>query len=224
MPSILILAATKPEISGLIKYFRTPLDTFFKYNKSQIFMTATGVGSVNAALKTGILLSKYQFSQVFMFGCCGSYHNNIATGDVIMATGEINGDLGVGYADTWQDPKNFPFAFINKQNKSYINQYPCNSFDYRKFKVDYNIHTGVLLTVSTVSGDKNYAAQLKNRFDAIAENMEGAASAQVCVYFDVPFTEIRGISNIAGDRNKNNWNIELACCNSQDLLIKLLSE
>ena len=52
--------------------------------------------------------------------------------------------------------------------------------------------------------------------------MEGAAIAQLCALYNVPFLEIRGISNIAGIRDKRKWNLKLASQNSQTAALEAI--
>jgi futalosine hydrolase len=40
--------------------------------------------------------------------------------------------------------------------------------------------------------------------------MEGAAAAHVCALYGVPFLEVRGISNLVGDRDRQSWQVEEA--------------
>ncbi len=61
-----------------------------------------------------------------------------------------------------------------------------------------------------VSGDPETAADRFRSYGALAENMEGSAVAQVCLLFDAPFLEWRGISNIAGVRDKDRWDFPKA--------------
>ena len=53
--------------------------------------------------------------------------------------------------------------------------------------------------------------------------MEGAAIAQVCAIYNIPVFEIRGISNIAGIRDKRRWNLSLASENCQKAGMELIS-
>ena len=76
----------------------------------------------------------------------------------------------------------------------------------RRFRVQY----GPSLTVGMVSGDMDTADARFRSFHAQAENMEGSAIAQTCLLFDVPFLEFRGISNMAGVRDKVKWNLHAA--------------
>jgi len=52
--------------------------------------------------------------------------------------------------------------------------------------------------------------------------MEGAAVAQVCQQYKVPFLEIRGVSNMVEDRNLQNWDLAGAAENAQQALVALL--
>ena len=79
----------------------------------------------------------------------------------------------------------------------------------------FRITHGASLTVSLVSGDAKTARKRYERYRAMVESMEGSAIAQTCFRYEVPLLECRGISNMAGDRNKARWKLELAairCC------------
>jgi futalosine hydrolase len=87
------------------------------------------------------------------------------------------------------------------------------------FRVSY----GPSLTVSLASGDAAVAQERFLRYQALAENMEGSAVAQAGLRFAIPVLECRGISNLAGDRDKSHWRLELAVAHSQAVVRRLLS-
>jgi futalosine hydrolase len=66
------------------------------------------------------------------------------------------------------------------------------------------------LTVVGVSADFHQARARSDRFSANVENMEGYAAALCGLRYNIPVGEVRGISNIAGDRDKFSWNLALA--------------
>jgi futalosine hydrolase len=88
------------------------------------------------------------------------------------------------------------------------------------FRVQY----GPSLTVGMVSGDVQTADARFRRFGALAENMEGSAIAQTCLLFDVPFLEFRGISNMAGVRDKARWVLDAATEHCTAVIIHLLDK
>jgi futalosine hydrolase len=72
------------------------------------------------------------------------------------------------------------------------------------------VHAGPCLTSSQITGRQADADALYERWGALAESMEGAAAAHMCALYGVPFLEIRGISNLVGDRDRGAWQVERA--------------
>jgi futalosine hydrolase len=69
---------------------------------------------------------------------------------------------------------------------------------------------GPCITASQVTGVTSEAEELGARWEALAESMEGAAAAHVCALYGVPFLEVRGISNLVGDRDRARWQVRRA--------------
>lgn len=72
------------------------------------------------------------------------------------------------------------------------------------------VHAGPCVTSSQATGRQAEADALYLRWGALAESMEGAAAAHICALYGVPFLEIRGISNLVGDRDRGAWQVERA--------------
>ena len=51
---------------------------------------------------------------------------------------------------------------------------------------------------------------------------EGAAVAHICARYGVPMIEIRGISNLTGERDMKKWNIPLAVSNCNKAVSELV--
>ena len=66
------------------------------------------------------------------------------------------------------------------------------------------------MTASQVTGVAAEAEELAERWEAVAESMEGAAAAHVCALYGMPFLEVRGISNLVGDRDRAPWQVRRA--------------
>jgi futalosine hydrolase len=78
----------------------------------------------------------------------------------------------------------------------------------------------MLLTVCAASADETDASDKLKKFpDAAAEDMEAWSVAMACCLNDTPLTVIRGISNVAGVRDKTRWNIEGALTAVADVLL-----
>jgi futalosine hydrolase len=67
---------------------------------------------------------------------------------------------------------------------------------------------GTILTVSTVTGTAATTRAMSSRFpDALAEAMEGAGVAEAARQYDVPYAEVRCISNLVGPRDRMAWRV-----------------
>jgi futalosine hydrolase len=80
------------------------------------------------------------------------------------------------------------------------------------------------VTVSTCSGSSRAGAELSRRTGGICENMEGAAAAQICAMHDLPFLELRGISNMVEDRDLSTWDLRRGAEAAQQAILHLLAE
>ncbi len=72
------------------------------------------------------------------------------------------------------------------------------------------VFAGPCITASQVTGVTAEAKELAERWEALAESMEGAAAAHICALYGVPFLEVRGISNLVGDRDRAHWQVRRA--------------
>jgi futalosine hydrolase len=80
------------------------------------------------------------------------------------------------------------------------------------------------ITVNMVSGNEQTIARLTARYAATTESMEGAALHYVCLMEQVPFAQVRCISNYIEPRNRNAWDIPLAVGNLNNWLVKFVEK
>lgn len=75
-----------------------------------------------------------------------------------------------------------------------------------------NVAIGDFITVSTITAAPEHANHLFKAFNhPCMESMEGAASAHIAKLYNIDFIEVRAGSNLVGERDKDKWNIPLAC-------------
>ena len=168
-----------------------------------------GFGMIAAAARTAELLAHHRPDRVFLCGIAGSIGSTLQVGDAT-AFSEV-ACYGIG-AGTGVDHKT--------ANDMGWNQWPG---------IHDVIHLGTakgpkrLLTVAAAS---NSIADVQLRVDrfpgAVAEDMEGFAVAMACQLADKPLTIVRGVSNIAGDRDTSNWEIASALTSAAELLVRVL--
>lgn len=208
----------------IVKTLRIGERVFYKGNikKSPIVVCICGIGKANAASSTTLLIERFKPSLVYILGIGGAYPlSKLKVGDIVLATKEIYVDEGLHTQSGFKtmDVLNLPLAIIN--NKKFYNEFPMFI---PKHLQDYKIK-GIFATVSMCSGVLKNAKIIKKKFNAICENMEGAAIAHICLVYGLKAVEIRAISNIIEDRKLfsiNKDDILLAAKNVQEFFLENL--
>jgi len=204
-------------------------------NKTRVALVIGGVGKVNTAHAVTLALSLTKPERIVMVGCAGAYrHMGAKIGDVVLVEKEIYGDEGAITQNGWRSIEEMNLPTVKKKNKIYYHIFPLDETlvaeiqsKYRKRKrkreMDFKLRRGIAITVSVCSKSNKRAEEMEALYPkAICESMEGAAAAQVAFLHNIPFFEIRGISNIVGDRDFQNWNIPLSVNNAQEILLLIL--
>lgn len=172
---------------------------FFKghLNNTVVALSVCGMGKANAAHGAALLFDRFKPSRVFVLGVAGAYPSRgLEIGDIAVGECEIYGDEGL-LTDTGiqtMDALHLPLASVGTKN--YYNEFPLFIPEIIKC----HQHKGAFVTVSACTGSMKAGDEISRRFNAICENMEGAAVAHIGVLNNIPVTEIRGISNIIEDR------------------------
>jgi futalosine hydrolase len=78
------------------------------------------------------------------------------------------------------------------------------------------------LTVNEITTRKERIAQLINLYNPTIESMEGAALHYVCNDLNIPYLQIRGLSNYIGERDKSKWKIKEAVENANKILVEIV--
>jgi futalosine hydrolase len=193
---ILVTAATSGELQ-------------FIHTNSNVTVANTGTGIVATTYRlTRLLNSKYDL--VLNIGIAGSFSDSLAIGEVVTVYSETFGDFGVAvnegfftcFEENIVDPDMFPFTkgHLVSTNAAAIAR---------------DLSTPLVkgVTNNTVSGETGLIKRMKAKFSPDIETMEGAAFFYVCTVENVPFAEIRSISNTVSPRDKSKWNIPLAIRN-----------
>ncbi|QWR76591.1 futalosine hydrolase [Candidatus Magnetomonas plexicatena] len=199
-------------------------------NSNKVVCIETQMGKVNAACESALAIKEYAPDVVISTGIGGAYPDtDLNVGDVAVATCEIYGDEGVLLKDGFLDTFQMGIPLLKRGKKLFFNEFDMDtSITQRAYKIisdgltGHVVKKGNFLTVSSCTGDSERAVMLKNKHSVICENMEGAAVAHVCAKLGVPVVEIRGVSNIVSDRDKERWDMALAVKNCSLAVILLL--
>ncbi|MCK5543509.1 MAG: futalosine hydrolase [Desulfobacterales bacterium] len=229
---ILLISATKKEISELLKISEIKSETTSasnktivsaKLNKTCYDLLITGPSIINAAHALTIVLEKNRPKIIIQAGYAGIFkESNLLTGDIVIATEERYIHTGVESSSNNITPDDLPFELIDKtpSTKSGI-YYFSKKYTDQAYQIltksnlakECSISKGLVITVSTITSTQKTTTHLYKAFSPLMEAMEGAALAHVASLYKVLFLEIRSGSNYVGERDKKKWNTSLASKN-----------
>ena len=188
----------------------------------------TGMGPASTAISLTRALERVRPAAVLMVGCGGSYPGSgLDTGALALASEEIFGDLGTITPEGFLPLENMaipatppPVQRILLQSE--LLQATSELLARAAKTAATPLRWGRFVTVSTCSGTPRLSAELEKRTAGICESMEGASAAQACACYQVPFLELRGISNPTGSRDPAQWDIEHGSATAQWGLTQIL--
>jgi len=238
MKPIVIIAAVQQEIELLekaLEYSGRVTAGGYEYVEGtignvRVVVCAGGAGKVNAAAATAVMIDRYLPQLVINIGCAGAYSSSgLSIGNLVVASEEVLADEGVIVSDGWKDLRYMNLPSIAQGGLNCYNVLPLSRHASEK-AMQLADNYGVFLmrgrsaTVSTCSGSCHYGVELSQRWNALIENMEGAAVAQVCLRCGIDCLEIRGISNLVEERDLKTWNIPRAVEAAQRFVLKYIEE
>ena len=230
-PQLLLVCATATEAEPLVSALAatSPIDVGWGnavstvWRHRRLVVAELGVGKVNTAAGLALLLRGLRPARVLQFGIGGAFAGSfIGVGRVAVASAELHTDTGAGEGPGWQDMRALGFPLIAGVEPVY-NEVPTDA----RWSAEVAAAAAAPLlrfaTSERVTADLTSADALEKRFDVAVESMEGAAAAQVCLALGVPFAELRGISNVVGERDKRAWDVRGAVWAAHKAVLAVLS-
>lgn len=194
-----------------------------KIGGQPVTLVTTGIGAVNAAHALTCYLQEQRPRRVVQVGVGGAYPESGArVGDLALASEEYYGDLGVRTPTGWQDSELMGIPVLEK-GRSYFNRFPTDEqWVQRAAAALPEAYIGPFVTVQECAGTDELGVERGRRFGALCENMEGAAAAHLCTLYEVPFAELRAMSNIVEQRTPEQWDLPQAAARAQAAVQQLL--
>ena len=180
--------------------------------RSHLPVLVTGVGAVNAACALTRFLEREGAQAIVSCGIGGAYPDaGLPVASAVWAESECYGDLGAASDDGFLDMRALGFPVIAGPEPVY-NRLPLLIRPHGK--------AAAFITVNTCTGDEAKARAIVARTGGEVESMEGAAIAHVAALYGIPCGEIRGISNVAGRRDRAAWRVKEAAASAQEALLE----
>ncbi|RAL24130.1 futalosine hydrolase [Thermoflavimicrobium daqui] len=176
-------------------------------NEDQFDVMVAGVGSVAAAISTVSVLHTSQYDLVINAGIAGGFMDQAEVGSVVVADKVVAADLGAQTPEGFLSLDELGFG----SSTIHLDQNKVRQVAEALQAAGLPVATGSILTLSTVTGTAATATALASRVQgAVAEAMEGFGIASAAQHYQIPFLEIRTISNPVGPRNRAAWRIDKA--------------
>lgn len=210
-------AGSKPFVEGML-------------GGNAVVLCVGGMGKVNAAHAATLAIERYRPEALIIFGIGGAYPSSGARmGDIALAQQEIAGDEGVLTHEGFRDTEYIGIPLLKLSSAGIYNTYPADGHLLEKASgvlasapAAGTPRVGTFVTLSTCTGTDSRARELEQRYNGLCENMEGAAAAHVALSHQIPWLEVRGISNIVGYRDLATWDIPRAARAAQHAVARIV--
>ena len=169
--------------------------TFYEgvFHGKEVVLCKSGVGKVNAAVTTQILIDTFGVDSILFTGVAGALHPDLNIGDIVVSTVCKQHDMDVRALG-------FERGVIPYQERSTFEAAPdlvekAREACERLFQGRYRL--GAVLSGDQFVASRELVQELCETMDGACTEMEGAAVAQVCDMHRVPFVVIRSMSDRA---------------------------
>ena len=143
---------------------------------------------------------------IIQAGIGGSFKEAYPPESIVLVKEEVFADLGAidneGFSDIFDlglaGSNDFPFTermLVNPQ----INRWERYSLPFVRGA-----------TINCISSTPEQVRSITQKYDPDVESMEGAALHYTCLMEEIPFIQLRSISNFAGVRDKRHWKMKEA--------------
>jgi futalosine hydrolase len=203
---ILLIASTAFEIEP------------FTSAHSQVDVLITGVGVPSTIYHLQKRIHQVDYDLIIQAGIAGSFDRDTLLGSVVLVSQDCFADLGIEEKENYTPVFNTQFA--DKNEFPFTKGWLMNVDDNLKYS---DLPKSKAITVNKVSDSELQKQQFVKTFNADIETMEGAALHYVCLQEQVPFLQIRSISNLIGERDKTKWKMKEAIENLNKQLTTLIN-
>lgn len=200
---IAVIAAEEQELAGLEEFLQGarreagPAGCEFLKGyaeQTQVVAMRCGIGKVNAAVGTQVLIDTCHPQALVNIGAAGALAPGLKIYDIVVSRDTVQHDMdvsGLGYAP----------GIIPDQQESYFPADPelVRLAQQAGEAEGLRIHTGRIASGDLFVAGEEQRQRIYREFGAICAEMEGAAVAHTCWRNQVPYVVIRAMSDTAGE-------------------------
>lgn len=196
-----IICAMAIEVEGILGLMENKEEikkagaTFTKgtVHGKDVVVTECGIGKVNAALTTQVMIDTFSPAAIINSGVAGALSEKLRVGDVVISTDAVEHDYDT---TAFGDPMGL-ICFAHEQR---VDMPADKELTDALMKACQNLEDTTVLSGRIATGDQfisdtDKRLQLGKDFDALACEMEGGAVGHACYRNKVPFAILRCISD-----------------------------
>ncbi len=174
-----------------------------KIGNQKIILVKSGVGKVNAARTTQIMIDKFDIDYIINIGSAGSINDEIKYGDIVIGKFVLQHDFDI---TAFGHEKGY-ISNIGVKLESNTKLIKRCEYVIKNMKEDsYKCVVGTIATGDIFCTSKKMKDKIRTKFNADCVEMEGAAIAQVAYLSNTPFIIIRSISDSPNEENQIDFN------------------
>ena len=161
-----------------------------KIGEVDVVVAMCGIGKVFAAICAEAMILKYNPDMIINIGVAGTLTKDLSVLDVAVASDVLQHDMDTSALGD-------PVGLISGLNQIFfptdekMKNLLCECLQEKGVK----FVTGAIATGDLFMHDPEYKALVRERFGAIAAEMEGGSIGHVCTVNNVPFAVLRSISD-----------------------------
>lgn len=203
MKTIGIIFAMQEELNELLKYLYLQKEyeifdlKFYEgvIHDNNCILVESGVGKVNAARCTQILIDNMKVDYIFNIGVAGGVSDSLHVGDIVIGKRLVQHDFDI---TAFNHEKGYiPNIGVYIESDEYL----VRLAEACKGEIGVDVLTGTIASGDIFCTETRMSEKIRNKFDALCVEMEGASIAQVCYLSHVPFVIIRSISDVPNNDN-----------------------
>ena len=189
------------------------------YKDKSLVLVESGIGKVNAARATQILIDNMEVEYIFNIGVAGSVNKDVKVMDIVIGERLVQHDFDI-------TAFNHEKGYIPNVGNKFIESDPY------LLKIalevgDDTTHKGVIASGDIFCAEEAMGNKIATKFGALCVEMEGASIAQVCYLSHIPFLVIRSISDSpTGGNNALTYEefLKLSSCKVAGYLKRLIDK
>ncbi|MDF2619899.1 MAG: nucleosidase [Xanthobacteraceae bacterium] len=181
----------------------------------EVVLARAGMGKVNAAIAATLLIERFDCRLVLFSGIAGGLDPQLAIGDVVIADHVVQHDAGytseegfvvyqAGYLPFFSPHEDLGHAAdreLIERVRAALAELALTPLSARADGQPPRLHYGRVLTGDQFVNSETLREKLFRELGGAAVEMEGAAMAQACAAFGVPWLVVRALSDLAGSES-----------------------